>query len=318
MKKLLFCVLVLLLDTGCVFAGFPTAKVTYRVVDEQGYPIDKAWVDAGFIEASSRSVTGYTDTNGIFIAEDISSGVSGCGVKKDGCYGGGGGYAFKYKDRNKILNRLEPWNPTVTVVMKKIKNPVTMVYKRVSANIPVFDQPVGFDLEKGDFVAPHGSGVQTDFMFTAVKMTNVLDGATITLTFLNKQEGILPYPFGKEDKSWFKWPYEAPLTGYTNRFSKYEMTYETTMDYSKFYPGNSYKEKLKEIETDCLKDKEINYIFRVRSQVDKDGNLVRACYGKIEGEIRVWRTGGMEFRYWFNPDWTRNLEDDPKRNINLN
>lgn len=310
MKKLLFCVLVLLLDTGCVFAGFPTAKVTYRVVDEQGYPIDKAWVDAGFIEASSRSVTGYTDTNGIFIAEDVSSGVSGCGVNKDGYYGGGGGYAFKYKDRNKILNRLEPWNPTVTVVMKKIKNPVVMVHKRVSANIPVFDQPVGFDLEKGDFVAPHGSGVQTDFVFTAVKITNVTQGATITLTFPNELDGIMLYPFDKDDKSWFKWPYEAPLTGYTNQLSKYQLMNEFPVDYG-------VSKKARDCRTDCVKDDAINYIFRVRSQVNEQGSLIRACYGKIQGEVHVWGNGGMEFCYWLNPDWTRNLEDDPKRNINL-
>lgn len=97
MKKLLLSILALLLNSSCVFAGFPTAKVTYLVVDRQGIPVDKAWVDAGFIEASSRSVTGYTDTNGIFVAEDISSGGSGCLVKKKDITGAAAGMRLSTK-----------------------------------------------------------------------------------------------------------------------------------------------------------------------------------------------------------------------------
>lgn len=315
MKKLIVVFLFGFLTAGFVDAAFPKGKLTVRVLDELGNPIAQAKAKAYFYEASSFNKEFFTDTNGMFVVEGRCDGGLGGGIEKEGYYRQGFGYPWKYKDLNKILNRWMPWNPTVTVSMKKIRNPVPMVYKQVRADIPVFDPPVGFDLEKGDFVTPHGSGIQADFIFTAVKMTNVLGGATITLTFPNELDGIMPYPFDKQDNSWFKWPYEAPLIGYTNRFSKYEMQYEKVVDRSG--TGLGYWETLKPIETDCVKDDAINYIFRVRSHADENGNLIRACYGKIQGEIRVWRTGGMEFRYWFSPEWTRSLEDDPKRNINL-
>lgn len=49
--------------------------------------------------------------------------------------------------------------------------------------IPVFDQPIGFDLERADFTAPYGTGIHTDFIVTATKIKNVLEGATVRLTF---------------------------------------------------------------------------------------------------------------------------------------
>lgn len=56
-----------------------------------------------------------------------------------------------------------------------------------------------------------------------------------------------------------------------------------------------------------------NYIFRVRSEV-KDGKLIKAMYGKIQGDIGFFpsnkpkNTARLEFKYFLNPDYTRNLE----------
>ena len=100
-----------------------------------------------------------------------------------------------------------------------------------------------------------------------------------------------------------------------NHLSKYDKYYKEEVDYSKAYPNNPHKEILTRHETNVRND--INYIFRARSQVDGNGNLIKACYGKIEGGFEFFGTGGFCIRYWFNPDWTRNLEDDPQRNIKL-
>ena len=317
MKKWLLILFFGISSIGCAAVGFPSGKVTFLVRDEAGSPLADATAKAYFFEASSKNQLYITDTNGQFTVEGHCDGSIGGGVEKEGYYRNGFGYAWKYADRNKLLNRLEPWNPTVTVLMKKIRNPVPMAHLigRNGFEVPVSDQPVGFDLEKADFTSPYGKGIHTDFIFTATKIKNVLEGETIQLSFPNKHDGILPFPFDKNDTSSFKWPYEAPLNGYTNSLSKYWKLYEEAVDYSKAYPNNPYTEILKRHETNVKGDKEINYIFRVRSQVDANGNLIKACYGKIEGDILV--GGGFRFRYWFNPDWTRNLEDDPQRNIKL-
>jgi hypothetical protein len=60
-----------------------------------------------------------------------------------------------------------------------------------------------------------------------------------------------------------------------------------------------------------------NYIFRVRSEVDENGKLKQAMYGKIRGDL--WYTPGsggkIKMHYYLNPDYTRNLEFDPERTL---
>lgn len=304
-------------QASCAAIHFPEAKLTVRVVDQSGVAVTNAKAKAYFYEASSFTRDYLSDTNGIFVVEGRCDRSIGGGVEKDGFYEGGFGYGWGPDDRNKILNRWEPWNPAVTAVLKEICNPVPMVYKSVLSTIPVFDEPVGFDFEKGDWVSPYGTGISADFVFIVKKIPDVLEGVTCDLSFSSEYDGIMPYTFADDDYSSFKWPYEAPASGYTNSWSRYSKKYHAIFDYTEFYPGNDYKKTVTRLEDNLKDDKEINYIFRVRSKVDGDGNLLRACYGKIEGEIRLDRTGGLQFRYLFNPDWTPNLEDDYKRRIEL-
>jgi len=42
--------------------------------------------------------------------------------------------------------------------------------------------------------------------------------------------------------------------------------------------------------------------------LDKDGKVVKALYGKIYGDF-------FDMVYYLNPDGTRNIEYDPKRNL---
>jgi hypothetical protein len=322
MKSLSLMLVITLLSSGCAVAGLPKAKITYRVVDQEGNPIVGAHVDVGFVEASGRSVTGFTDTNGIFVAEDISSGGAGSLVKKEGFYWGGGGCS--YTNLNKLLHRFEPWNPTVEVVMKEIRNPVSMVQidGRKRFKCPAYNKSLGFDFEKGDWVAPYGVGRTTDMILTYTPFENVITGGTCRISFTNEFDGIMEYPFDPQDRSWFKWPYDAPEAGYTNSLSRYYKAYDYELNYSELYPNDAYF-KNKPIhrgvkrEDNAKEDEEINYIFRVRSVIDEDGNLVKACYGKIQGEIHIGWANTLRLKYWFNPHWTRNLEDDPKRNVRL-
>jgi hypothetical protein len=90
--------------------------------------------------------------------------------------------------------------------------------------------------------------------------------------------------------------FQAPADGYLKEISK-----EKTI-----VPGKGYKSNEK---------KNANYLFRVRTKTDKDGNIVKAMYGKIGGEFKFGPNGSVVFGYYFNPDGTRNLEHDTKKNL---
>ena len=55
-----------------------------------------------------------------------------------------------------------------------------------------------------------------------------------------------------------------------------------------------------------------NYYFRVRTQIDKDGNVMSALYGKLYSEF-------PKLHYYLNPnDNDRNVEFDPRQNLFVN
>jgi hypothetical protein len=58
----------------------------------------------------------------------------------------------------------------------------------------------------------------------------------------------------------------------------------------------------------------------VRTVFDEKGNVIGGLYGKIDGSMECFPknvdTAFVTFAYYLNPDGTRNLEFDPKRNLN--
>ena len=198
---------------------------------------------------------------------------------------------------DEALNRWEPWNQTVTLRLKNIRNPVPMYYKRTDwIRVPVFDTPVGYDLLQGDRVTPYGKGKIRHFVFT-LHQTQAPTGATYTLSFSHPADGIQPYVVDPKEQSRFKWPFEAPEAGYA-----------ATMTREKVYRVSSQPD------TNLKKDEDINYIFRVHTP-DEQSNLVSVMYGKIEGEITLSTKGGLKFSYYLNPDGTRNIEENSDQNL---
>ncbi|MDX1764111.1 MAG: hypothetical protein R3231_07310 [bacterium] len=209
-----------------------------------------------------------------------------------------------YKFKEKKLGRWQPWNPTIEVVLRKVENPVPMYARNTrwsGMEIPVVGEPVGFDLTAYDWVAPYGKGGHADFIFKLEKrfVSRKDFDSKLTLTFSNPLDGIQVYKDDRKLGSDFKLPRFAPETGYLNEYTRSK----------KRVPGSYFEEDFEE---------DNNYFFRIRSE-EKDGKLVRAMYGKIQGEI-VFEpmgrdTAGIHFKYYHNPDYTRNMEYDPKQNL---
>ena len=292
MKISLLCISVVSLSfTACAVP--PAAKMTVKVLDEEtGAPMSNCVVQTRFLVKSHWNDPDEYDEQKCISDADGLCAFSGI----DDSFGYGGGVlssnyyqsSFKvpYTGVNRLLNRWEPWNPTIEVKMRPIKNPVPMIYRSVTIKqIPKMNTPIGFDLETSDWVAPYGKGVVSDFIFNATwffQDTQRGSDGRYTLSFSNETDGIQTYLFSKEISSSFKWLYEAPLSGYQPVLKKHIS-----------WPANGG-------ERDTDYDETNNYMFRVRSQKLVDGSIV-GTYGIIQREIEVGPRGSLKFEYWFNP-----------------
>ncbi|MFO7871009.1 MAG: carboxypeptidase-like regulatory domain-containing protein [Kiritimatiellia bacterium] len=281
-------------------------RTTFKILDTDGKPVAGAYIQAGYSSPRKDGnwSKGHTNTNGLYTATGHTSDRMTYTVTKDGYYESGGEYfPFRKASPQVTGDKWQPWNPTLTVVLKQKKNPIRMYAKIVSAEVPVLGKPVGYDLVKGDWVKPHGDGEHSDFIFT-VDGTYVspLDRqALLSLTFSNEHDGIQEFRQTKESgrvgQSELISPYLAPADGYQAKWS--------------------YKKKIaptREGRINADKRKDLHFFFRVRTEVDQEGKIIKAMYGKIYDDIECdfrdfkSKTMGVYFTYYLNPDGTRNIE----------
>jgi len=291
----------------------PVARLTLHVIDEEGNPVSGANVKMSFEAAIPRwgggdvvPVTGITNKEGKFTGEGHSFDTKGARIKKAGYYSS---FSESYKFIKAEAGHWQPWNPTVDVVLKKIINPIPMYARKAQIEVPEAAEsaPVGFDLEAGDWVAPHGKGVTSDFLVSLKRQFSDRRNyeASITITFPNKGDGLQPIsPEDLNSGSEFKLPRTAPEEGYEPKLT-------TSIGAAAGGPGHE--------------DAQTNrsYFIRTRTVLDGDGNVKSARYGKIDGDFRLdainSKTCLVLFTYYLNPSANdRNMEFDPKKNLSSN
>ncbi|GAB6082581.1 hypothetical protein JCM30471_14950 [Desulfuromonas carbonis] len=284
-------------------------KLTIKTFDDNERPVEGANVGVSFERNTSQgtqvsTVRGKTDDDGFFTALGSGNGFISVGVHKQGFYDTYYNYTFSEHG----LDRWLPWNPVFNVHLRKIEKPVPMYARNTRHSIieiPEINKDIGFDLVEFDWVIPYGSGTHEDFIFHLNR--RVIDrkdfDATLTITFLNKHDGIQLIHEDMENGSLFKLPRYAPEKGYNSELILRE--WRNSGDYN-------VKRNFDFLGSD------VNYIFRVRSEED-DGLFKRGMYGKILGGIDFTavhsKTAKIYFKYYLNPDYTNNLEFDPKENL---
>lgn len=303
-KKLLnslIITLILLSFSTNSYSLLATGKITIKVISEDGSPVDGARVGIGFDDVRSKSkensVIGFTDDQGLFSgSETTTSGYMAFNITKHGYYKTTGDYQFI--DRKTF--GWEPWNPELKVVLRKIENPVPMYARQAKIELPVSENDVGFDLVEYDWVIPYGKGKYSDFIFNLNRnFTAWNDQHCILIIKLNNSyNGIQLHEDDRRVGSEFKLNRYAPSSNYKNEQKLF-------INASNGVWNSNVKN------TD-------NYYFRIRSQ-EKDGKLYKAMYGKISGHLDFSpinsKTAIIVFNYYLNPDYTRNLEFDTKRNL---
>jgi len=289
-------------DAAGKMGELPKVKVTALVVDETGTPIAGATVRLVFGAPHNANeivrIEGNTSGEGQFVGQGHSGGSFGAPVRKSGYYDSG----LSVPPLNDIVNG-KPQDVVCRSVLRLVGTPVPMYVKTGWFDIPVVSQPCGFDLMKGDWVAPHGDGVIADMVFTVERRHESRQDFEVKmhLGFSNARDGIqetkLP-AIGRN--SVFKWQREAVAEGYepilTGRFAH--------------KPGGPYEKTATEDEV---------YFFRVRT-VERDGRIVSANYGKIRGGLELAPSNSatckIKLTYYLNPtSLDRNLEWDTKRNL---
>ena len=316
--------------TLCLFCNvaiaLPTAKLTIKVVDNKGYPIEGAKVGMvlmipknGGVGTTSELVSGLSDSDGLFTGEGETQSHVDLSVVKEGFYGTGGEFD-KFTGVSGFIGfrKYVPWNPTLTLVLKKIIDPIAMYAVRTSGGregeypeIPVIDEFVGFDLVTNDWVVPYGLGTHRDFLFKvdAVRSTSNRDyDVTFTLKFSNLGDGLIQFkPDISKGKSLMRFPHHVPATGYIDELVQ---RYENT-------PG------VRKVGSSGNSDFYTNYFFRVRTELDDEGNVVGGLYGKIHGLIELGNYAWLHiekpylsFNYYLNPNNNdTNVEYDPEKNL---
>jgi hypothetical protein len=295
MKCLLCLLLAMAVGNRVQAQDFHDWKVNYKIVDEAGQPIlgAEATVFYDRMAMPDKSVdpgkiSGLTDSNGVFTAShrDRTYGLAFV-VKKDGYY------SIRWTEDFHGIFSPEKLNRNLSLVLKKVGQPIAMYARRLNTHVPALDKPVGFDLMAGDWIAPYGKGVTTDVLFSG-HFDKHVDGEsdfTLTVSFPKVGDGIQEFAMPDAEKgSGLRSPHEAPTDGYQSQWVQ--------TDNRK--PG-------KPIETN--RDPNRNYFFRVRTALDSNGNVQSALYGKIYGDF-------MQFSYYLNPTPnSRNIEFDPKQNL---
>jgi hypothetical protein len=208
-----------------------------------------------------------------------------------------GYYPFSMQYHMGFYYKPDKWNPTQTIVLKRVINPIPMYAKHIEGGPPVFNEPVGYDFMVGDWVTPHGKGQTTDIIFTGElnqKAKNDFD-YKLTISFPKLGDGIqefsVPSYYLHSQGSALRSDQKAPADGYQPQVVR-------TMSR---HPGQGTKED--------MNDPNRNYFFRVRTVLDENGNVKSALYGKIYGDF-------MQFSHYLNPTPnSRNVEFDPKRNL---
>ena len=275
------------------------AKECLQVVDQDGAPVVGARIWGGLQTGDGYNdflpINGNTDTNGEYVIQGKCTKRITCEITKDGYYDSLFLLA-NYGHTHDVHNgKWQPYGSMTKVVLKKIINPVAVGTRNIDQKIPTFGQWLGYDLEAADWTSPLGKGRQSDVMirFTSREVGAFDFGYKMELSFAH-------YPFAgvirckKDAYSRFPFAYDAA----TNDVYKSAIAFEVDRT-------GAQKRIWDQLENDEY------LIFRTRTKVNANGELVSAHYGRIDGEWKFYELHGMWIRgiYFNGTPGDTNLED---------
>ena len=252
------------------------AEICLKVRDDKGAPVPNASVCAGFdMLPKPHSVYGKTDTNGVCVVKGKTNGNKVVFlVGKAGYYGSRMeiSYVPMGKEHDVKDGKWQPYGAMENIELRKIRNPahLSVAFERVFSNTKAINAWIGFDMEKRDFVQPHGKGENVDFEVFFDwdgKWFPDYTGMGKRIRFTDKFSGY--YQCAVNAVSEFKGPYSALPDGlYQQEADFFERVIFDPDSYGRRYERKSF-------------DKSKCWVVRSRCKVDAEGNLLSAHYSVI-------------------------------------
>lgn len=299
-------------------------EFTITLTDESGLPLAGATVEATLSRSndprssSMRSFEGMTGAAGTF---RFKAGEDMCLIR---LRANKAGHVEADADRRHGLGF--PSTPNHTLALPRQVEGVPLAYKEVRLFASDLNFPpntwIGFDLAKGEPVAPFGQGEISDLLLwnEGVRVGWRLPVADIEA--LRKQ----PDKAGLSESQFAA--IHGAFAGLTRiklrpagagirrspRFWAY-----SGLKMPPFAPTNGYAEELElpyqATPSDDESNRHVGYYLRLRPLHDAAGNLISAHYAKIQGGIEC-GYGWITFRYYYNPIANdRRLVFDPSHNV---
>lgn len=243
-------------------------RIVLCVHEDDGKPVDGAGVNVVLgmnFRPKANLIDGVTSDSGEFVVEGKTTGNEiEIFVSKPGYY----------ESRKKLClidrpgaykvvsDKWLPWGEKHSVLLRKIRNPVLPDSVLKSLRVPITNEWIGVDLEKADWIHPYGKGVRADF-----EMRTFWDGLPPDESKICQYEmrvcgvGNGYYISGNAPDSCYTRVYEADKRG---GFSGHVL--------ENSYRGNPGAEGFW---------KQQEAVFRVRTILDEEGNVVSANYAAL-------------------------------------
>ena len=278
-------------------------RYVYRVVDDGGIPVSNAsahvWFRSYGRPQDKADWVVQTDTNGMFAAEHSFNEQFSVGIDKEGYYHTH--VEINYLSMTELPVKDGKWQPygeTLTVVLKQIRQPQDMlgVDCPPQRKIRIYDEWLGVDLAKGDFVPPVGNGCEPDMLVRF------------------HLAGEMPYDWSiRMDVSFTNSPYAGAYRLKMDNWSDMKSVYQadTNATYLSELSFRYAREKGKRTPNMEKLGKDEYLVFRTRTKVDGGGKLLSARYGKLYGPWHFEDAGGFRIHKVFlnRNDNDVNLED---------
>lgn len=278
-------------------------RYVYRVVDDGGIPVSNAsahvWFRSYGRPQDKADWVVQTDTNGMFAAEHRFNEQFSVGIDKEGYYHTH--VEINYLSMTELPVKDGKWQPygeTRTVVLKQIRQPQDMlgVDCPPQRKIRIYDEWLGVDLAKGDFVPPVGNGCEPDMLVRF------------------RLAGEMPYDWSiRMDVSFTNSPYAGAYRLKMDNWSDMKSVYQadTNATYLSELSFRYAREKGKRTPNMEKLGKDEYLVFRTRTKVDGGGKLLSARYGKLYGPWHFEDAGGFQIHKVFlnRNDNDVNLED---------